>query len=182
MKEIKNIVITVITVITALIVTPFTSNAKTLEFTTEYDIPNNRGFKSYMDYKALNDKESAQYELQQSAETNEEGLRVFEECYCIAVGSYIEPEIGQKIDLVLENGTVINCIVGDVKADSDTDKDNIFTPNGCCSEFIIDNSKLDTDVKNMGNVSFLKDEWNSPVVKIISHKRVEVPKIKQERE
>ena len=140
----------------------------------EVSIPEYSGFKSFMSFKTFG-KKTAQYELQQLATTDANGLRKINDYYIIAVGSYFEAQVGQRIDLVLENGEVIKCLVGDEKADKDTDSANIFSRNnGCMSEFIVDTCLLEKTVKKHGDVSFLPDEeWNSPVTKIILYDEIE---------
>jgi hypothetical protein len=86
--------------------------------------------------------------------------------FCVAIGSYFGTQIGQYFDLVLANGTVIPCIMGDLKANQDTDRQHIFSRNGCCSEFLIDKSALVRSVKNSGNVSSATSEWNSTVIAV----------------
>lgn len=132
-----------------------------------YWVPNNSGFKSYMPYTAIS--RWTQYEIQQIAYTNEKGLRMVDGRYCVAIGSHFNCEIGQAFDLILENGVVIPCIMGDQKADSDTDGNNIFTGNGCCTEFIVDMSCLDHYSKIMGDVSYAYEGWDSPVSMIITY-------------
>ena len=86
-------------------------------------------------------------------------------------------KIGQYLDLKLDDGTVINCILGDVKADKDTDLNNIVTThNGCCSEFIVDPKVIPDNVKITGNMSNLYDNWSSPVHSVIVYDRyTEIP-------
>jgi hypothetical protein len=117
-----------------------------------------------MSYKKLTDKSSLQYELQQYCHTDENGFRRYNDYYCVAVGTAFNMQIGQRFDIILENNTIIKCVVGDIKADIDTDKSNTFTSQGCCSEFLVDTSKLHGTVKTMGDCSFLHEEWNSPCV------------------
>ena len=88
---------------------------------TIIDVPANSGFKSYMPYTAITSKNSNQYKLQHTeAYTGEHGIRQVDGRYCIALGSYFGKEIGTYYDLVLENGTVIPCILADRKADIHT--------------------------------------------------------------
>lgn len=135
---------------------------------TSYSVPANRGFKSYMGYKTLTNKSSWQYKLQQSyAITGNYGIRMVNNRYCIAVGSHFQTSIGQYLDLVLENGTIIPCIMADLKADIHTDNSNIVTlHNGCVSEFVIDKDMLHRTAKKMGDISYCNDTWKSPVVEI----------------
>jgi hypothetical protein len=129
---------------------------------TYYLINNHNGKKTYMSYKAITDKSSRQYKLQQDAYTDEEGFRKINNRYLVAIGTAFNAEVGQEFDAELENGTIIECIVGDIKSDKDTDKTNVFTSQGCCLEFIVDTKTLNSDVKKMGDCSYLCEEWNSP--------------------
>ena len=135
---------------------------------TNYSIPANRGFKSYESYKVFGTSGStAQSRLQQQAVTNENGFRMVNGRYLVAAGTAFGMSIGQEFDVILENGTVIPCMLGDAKANRHTDSSNIFTlSNGCCTEFIVDPSALNAAVKASGNCSSLCEEWNSPVVTI----------------
>ena len=123
--------------------------------------------KSYMRYDLFN-RVSKQYALQQMAYTNEVGLRMVGDRYCVALGTAFTDQIGQQFDLVLENGTIIPCVLGDVKADVHTDATNTYTlSNGCVSEFLIDNGALRHDVRYSGDVSNAYEEWDSSVVEIV---------------
>lgn len=130
-----------------------------------YDAPYSSGFKSYMPYKAITLKTSKQYKLQQQyAYTGEYGIRQVNDRFCVAVGSYYTKEIGTYLDLILENGTVIPCILADQKADHDTDSNNKITEhNGCLSEFVVDSSSLYRLAKTYGDISKCNELWDSPV-------------------
>ncbi len=147
----------------------FTSFIKSIEIEVpecqNYDVPENSGFKSFMTY-TLFSKKSNQYQLQSLCLTDSDGFRKIGDYYCIALGTFFDAEIGQRIDLELENGQTIKCVLGDVKADCHTDKANIFTTrNNCMSEFIVDPNNLDSTVKKQGNVSCLPtQDWDSPVI------------------
>jgi hypothetical protein len=133
----------------------------------EYDVPNYSGKKSYMGYNfSSNTKQDV---LQSFAITNSDGFRMVDGRYCVALGTYFSEDIGKYFDIVLENGEIIKCILGDVKADAHTDPMNIFSLNNCCTEFIIDPDALNDDVKYHGDCSHLKPEWNSRVIKIIAY-------------
>lgn len=138
-----------------------------------YRIPYNKGFKSYMSYKAITHKSSKQYKIQNKyAYTGTYGIRQVNDRYCVAVGTYFQMEVGTYFDLVLENGTVIQCILSDVKDNKHTLSDNITTAsNGCVSEFITDIRCLPYDVRNnkgtgTGDISDCCEEWDSPVKEI----------------
>lgn len=131
-------------------------------------VPKTSGLKSYMPYKAITSTGSPQYKLQQQAYTGTHGIRQVDGRYCVALGSFYTSKIGQKFDLVLENGTVIPCILADQKADKDTDGNNQITShNGCMSEFVVDSQALDRNAKRMGDISYCEQTWKSPVKQII---------------
>ena len=134
------------------------------QFYTEYRVPSNRGFKSYMSYRAITSKSSLQYKLQSIAYTGEFGIRQINGRFCVAIGTFSNATVGTYIDLILENETVIPCVVGDFKADIHTDSTNKVTShNGCVSEFLIDKTVLHSTAKKIGDISYCKEEWKSPV-------------------
>ena len=133
----------------------------------DYDVPSNKGFKSYMHYGAITSTSSKQYILQKKAYTGKYGIRQVNGRYCVAIGSYFNSRIGMMFDLILENGAVIPCIMADQKSDKHTDSSNIITThNGCLSEFIVDVYALDKDAKKHGDISYCNDKWKSPVKKV----------------
>lgn len=135
---------------------------------TLYNVPETSGFKSYMDYRTITSKSSAQYKLQNRyAETGDYGIRMVDGRYCVALGSHFTDDVGQYLDLILENGIVIPCVLADQKSDAHTDSDNIVTMHsGCASEFVTDSNFLDDYVKRCGNISVCNDGWSSRVAQI----------------
>lgn len=133
-------------------------------------IPKHKDFKSYMSYNAI--KSWKQKDLQNVAYTGDFGIRMVDGRCCVAVGAACNAEIGTYIDLVLENGVIIPAIVADIKADHDTQSNNLVTEaNGCCSEFIVDTNLLpyavrDSDMTGSGSISSCKEEWESSVTEI----------------
>ena len=134
----------------------------------EYSVPKNSGFKSYMSYAAITNKASKQYKLQRNyAYTGNNGIRMVHDRYCIALGTHFNAPIGTYVDLILENGTTISCIVAEIKSDQHTNADNIVTShNGCVAEFLVDTDVLNKDAKRTGDVSSCKQDWDSPVKKV----------------
>ena len=133
----------------------------------EYITPITSGFKSYMPYTAITSKSSPQYKLQQSTHTGTYGIRQYDNRYCVAIGTAFNADVGTYFDLILVNGTVIPCIVADIKANNHTDSNNIVTiANGCLTEFIVDGSALNKNAKRMGDISYCNKDWNSRVEKI----------------
>lgn len=133
-----------------------------------YSVPEYSGYKSWMPYTAITSISSPQYLLQNEyAYTGTYGIRQINGRFCVAIGSHFTEDIGQYFDLILENGTVIPCILADQKADEDTDSDGIFTlHNGCATEFIVDTSNLNYAAKRDGDISSCCEEWDSPVEQI----------------
>ena len=137
-----------------------------------YDVPKTRGFKSYMPYTAITNKKSKQYKLQQIASTGAYGIRVVDSRYLVAIGTAFNAEVGTYIDLILEDGFVIPCIVGDVKSPRHTDSSNMITMhNGCVSEFIIDSKELHKSIKKSGDVSSCNENWNGCVRSIVVYSK-----------
>ena len=143
----------------------------------QYEVPPTTGFKSFMSYTAITSTNSDQYKLQSKAETAYNGIRTVDGRYMIALGTHFGGKIGQYVDLKLEDGTVINCILGDVKADRDTDANNIITThNGCCSEFIVDKALIPDSAKITGNMSTIYENWKTAVHSVIMYnKYTEIP-------
>ncbi len=140
----------------------------------EYSVPR-QGIKSYMSYKKITNRASSQYKLQHSvAYTGDYGIRQIDGRFCVAVGSYFTKTVGIYIDLVLQNGTVIPCVLADRKADKDTDSRHILTTgDNSLVEFIIDNDVLPRRIKRSGDISSACEQWNSQIVSIrIYNKKV----------
>lgn len=149
-----------------LVLTVILTGAGKLPEVKRYDIPEYSGKKTYMSYTTFK-ADSKQQELQDMAETDPNGIRAVSGRYCIAIGSRFDAPIGQYVDLLLHNGLVIPCVVGDLKSDKDTDSTNTFSPNGCCSEFIVNMTDINNKCKSMGDMSYLIEAWQSPVKQII---------------
>lgn len=144
-----------------------------IKFYTEHYTPYSERM-SFMSYKSVTSTTSNQYKLQQIAYTGNFGIRQVNGRYCIAVGTAYTTQIGQYLDLLLENGVVIPCILADCKADIHTDETNRITVHdGSLVEFVVDVSSLESNAKLMGNIHYACDEWNSRVVKIILYDYVE---------
>lgn len=112
--------------------------------------------KTYMDYRTITDQSTVQWQLQQLAETNEYGFREIDGMYLVAMGTYYSDHAGAMFRITLENGTVFDAIMGDVKADRDTDATNRHR-NGNVVEFIVDTDQLHEDARLMGDVSYTPD-------------------------
>lgn len=136
------------------------------------DVPSNNTIKSYMDYRTITSKSSRQYKLQDScAYTNEYGLRMVDDRYCVALGSYYTTTIGQYVDIELENGVVIKGILADCKSDKHTDSTNRINPNGSVVEFVVETESLERMPRIMGDISYANN-WNSKVVNIKVYNKI----------
>ena len=132
-----------------------------------YPIENGNTTKTILPYKAFG-KKTNQAKLQSLCTTNEVGLRVYNDGngdrYCVAVGTYFDTIIGQYFDLILENGVIIPCVMGDEKADEHTDENGLFTVHsGCMTEFVVETKYL----PHKYSATYCYDDWKSKVVTVI---------------
>lgn len=129
-----------------------------------FDIPTcNTEFKTYMDYRCITDKTSAQYELQQFAWTDEDGFRRIGDDYIVAMGIYYAENVGDRFNITLDTDNEITVIIGDIKQDIHTDYFNQYTPiydengiffSGNVLEFIVDTDVLPKIPRRLGTVSY----------------------------
>jgi len=124
----------------------------------ELDLPEEADgkFKTYMDFRAITNKNSKQWQLQQHAWTEGRGFRKIGEHFLVAVGTFYANEVGKELLIEFEDGQQIKAIVGDIKQDRHTDPTNRYVPiNGNIVEFIVDTEKLEPEVIRRGDVSWL---------------------------
>ena len=123
---------------------------------------------SYMDYRTITDTTSDQWAMQQYCYTDPTtGIRMYAGRYCIAVGSGIAIEKGTFIDVTLENGTIIPCVLADCKWDFDT-IDTVVGADGGIIEFVVETEYLPNDVQIMGSNEAQFDwAWQSPVSEVV---------------
>lgn len=100
--------------------------------------------KTYMNYKTVTAKGSRQYALLNSKKAyTKDGFRMYEDCYCVALGSFYSKVIGTKFEIELSTGKKIKCILGDQKSDRHTDENHQYAvKNKDIVEFIIDDLNL----------------------------------------
>ena len=129
----------------------------TPETRTELKLPSRSSgsFKTYMGYKTITNKNSKQYEMQQKAYTDENGFRIYDDCYMVAMGTYYAKECGVKFAVTLEDGTEFYVITGDIKQKIHTNETNQYVPhNGNIIEFIVDTKKIPSTCRKMGDMSY----------------------------
>ena len=128
----------------------------------EYELPDeDTYFKAYMDYRVIMNKRSAQYKLQQSCWTDDNGLRRKLDDYVVAMGTYYG-EVGDRFKVTMTSGNEFTVRIGDIKPDKYTDENNMYTAvynehgkfvSANVLEFIVDTKKLPKKVKLLGTVS-----------------------------
>ena len=101
-------------------------------------------FYSYMPYTAVTSKSSPQYKLLRSDSCyTSNGLRMVDNRYCIAVGTYYASHVGEKLDVVFDDGSILQCIVGEFKSDKNTNPTHQYhMSDGSVIEFIVDYSEF----------------------------------------
>lgn len=128
-----------------------------------------------MDYRSCNIAGSPHYRIQQYAWTDEIGCRRFDEDYIVALGTFYTDKIGERFEITLENGYTFTVIVGDIKADKDTDENNMFAycPQYGTSElganvleFIVELDSLSTACYRYGGVDYY-DCFRSDISKMV---------------
>lgn len=130
--------------------------------------------KSFMDYRKITLRSSKQYKLENNGYvyTGRYGIRMMNGRYLCAIGTYYSEDVGRYVDLVLENGVIIPCILGDIKANKDTDSTNRYTVHDhSVVEFIVDTPYLNSKIRRTGNLNYANEKWNSSIVSIRVYKK-----------
>ncbi len=114
-------------------------------------------FKAYMDYRTITNTASEQYELQQQAWTDSQGLRRIGDDYMVAMGTgWLEEGCGERFLVTLETGESFTVIIGDIKDDRHTDADSLYHWCDCGAnvlEFIVDTDAMSSEVRHAGTIS-----------------------------
>lgn len=131
------------------------------------DIPEPYGTDyTYMGWQLITSPTSKQFELIETAGMNfdSEGFGKINGRYVVAVRPKFGT-VGDYIDFYLEDGTVLPCIVGDIKGD---DADSEWGHNGgrCLLEFVVDYNTWYPSHANPGT-SACRPEWDPRVVKAV---------------
>ena len=135
----------------------------TMTATTYY--PGGGDFKCFEDFRAITDKTSPQYALQQDAWTDAEGLRRYKGFYCIALGSAYGDKIGTKYAVTLSTGVTFLAILADQKADAHTIDGHTRDRSGAVIEFIVETEALPAAVRRSGSVGAI-EKFSGEVRKI----------------
>lgn len=98
--------------------------------------------KTWANYQAVTMRSSPQYKLLNSKNCYtdpETGIRMVDDCYCVALGSYYGSTIGQKYLIKLSSGNEFKAILCDQKANRHTDANHQYAVNNKdIIEFYID--------------------------------------------
>ena len=129
-------------------------------------------FKSFMDYKAITDKSTPNYNFTHenaNFHVGKSGLTYYqdgENTYpVVAVGSGISDKIGQLIEVTLDNqghSNTLSCVIGDQKDDGDTDPTThtVHKNDHSVIEFLVDYDRLkeaNPTAVNMGDLTYLNN-------------------------
>ena len=107
--------------------------------------------KTYAYYTAVTAKSSPQYKLLRSEKCTtdkETGIRMYDGCYCVALGSYYGTKIGTKYRITFSSGNSINVILCDQKANRHTDSKHQYAVNNKdIVEFYVQRNKIPRGIR-----------------------------------
>lgn len=150
--------------------TSTTTELTEFQTNTYYEIPEgDTSFYAYMDWKAITDYNSPQYNLLSQGWTDSQGIRRVGDDVCIALGTYYTKTVGDRFIITTDMGNSYTAVVGDIKADCHTDSKNQYRWAGNNSknvvEFIVDTNSLDYTVKTSGNIGTY-DNYSGQIISI----------------
>ncbi len=122
---------------------------------------------SYMGWQCITATSSNQYKLREAAGMNfdNEGFARIGDRYVVATTTTFG-NVGDYIDVVQSDGTVIKCIIGDIKNQNDAGCNKWGHNNGqCVVEFVVDRSSWYGTNKT---VAGYHPEWNQNISQIIN--------------
>lgn len=128
---------------------------------------------TYMGWQMITSKSSTQYKLREAAGMNfdEEGFGKIGDRYVIACTTTFG-NVGDFIDVYMEDGTVLKCVIGDIKSQGDEGCNKWGHNNGdCIIEFVVDKKtwygSSGGSHANPGTQS-CHPEWNQEIDKIVN--------------
>lgn len=143
----------------------------TIPRTTELGLPDIKSScKTYAYYTAVTMKSSPQYKLLNGASCYTDpdtGIRMVDDCYCVAMGSFYGTKIGTKYKITLNTGKTFNVILCDSKQDRHTNSTNQYgSQNKDILEFYVERSKIPSKVGGDYNVLPQFNGWVSGIERI----------------
>ncbi len=124
---------------------------------------------SYMGWQCITAKSSMQYKLREAAGMNfdEEGFGRIGDRYVVATTTTFG-QVGDYIDVIQSDGTVIKGIIGDIKNQNDSGCNQWGHSNGqCVVEFVVDKSSWYGKKDNPGTPSN-HPEWSETITQIVN--------------
>lgn len=138
---------------------------------TEIAIPAGLGsVHTYMGWQMITATTSMQYKLREQAGMNfdEEGFGRINGRYVIACTTTYG-NVGDYIDFYQEDGTIIPCIIGDIKNQNDAGCNKWGHNNGTCIvEFVVDKTTWYTPPHANPGTASCHPEWNKNIVKAVN--------------
>lgn len=165
MKKMIMVSVGVIVVVFVILVNMLIGHARVSVKYTSLGVPNiNSSFKTYMDYRAVTNKHSAQYKfIHKWGWCDSQGfmrcggerdLGIKDDYYLIALGSYYGVEIGTKYRITTTTGKVFYGALADCKSNRHTNSTNQYVPsNNNVVEFVVDARNLNKSVKYHGSAN-----------------------------
>lgn len=120
----------------------------------------------FMDYRALTDISSKQWELQQYAYDGNYGIRMVDGCYCVATSS-MYGDVGDKIRVTTDRGNTYWCIIADIKGYDSVGGWYHVNSQGAINliEFVVDSDYIPNECWQMGDMGVI-DSIGGNVVSI----------------
>lgn len=112
----------------------------------------------FMDYRALTDISSKQWELQQYAYDGNYGIRMVDGCYCVATSS-MYGDVGDKIRVTTDRGNTYWCIIADIKGYDSVGGWYHVNSQGAINliEFVVDSDYIPNECWQMGDMGVIDD-------------------------
>lgn len=126
---------------------------------------------TYMGWQCITAKGSHQYKLREAAgmKFDNEGFAKIGDRYVVATTTTFG-NVGDFIDVYQEDGTVIKCVIGDIKSQSDAGCTKWGHNNGqCVVEFVVDRSKWYSPMHVNPGTSSCHPEWNMNITKVVNN-------------
>ena len=120
----------------------------------------------FMDYRAITDTSSLQWQLQQYAYDGNYGIRMVDGCYCVAVSS-MYGNIGDKIKVTTDKGNSYWCIIADIKGYDSVNGWYHVNSQGTINliEFVVNDDLIPNECWQFGDMGVL-DNIGGNVVKV----------------
>ena len=127
---------------------------------------NSGEFKSYMSYKAITNKDSLQWKLQQECWTDGFGFRRWGDYYCVAMGKFYSEQVGKKFKITFDTNVEIYVVVSDIKMAQHTDSTMRYAKDSSILEFLVDTKIISKMMIRTGNSSYGSEELIGKIIKI----------------